>query len=143
VHRTSPCPPFSLTTSCDSNMKHFKSATTGVASKTMRNELNRLVQTVSDPNTKRVRLCLFTKQTPFSCSLRFKVFDTEMQSFFYLFTRYLTEKANSQELYVIPTRQRRLTAPTLAPAIGIASSRPRPTKSSRTISCPRRPAQRH
>ena len=34
--------------------KHFKSATTGVASKTMRNELNRLVQTVSDPNTKRV-----------------------------------------------------------------------------------------
>ncbi|KAI9442204.1 UTP-glucose-1-phosphate uridylyltransferase [Lactarius indigo] len=61
-----------------SNM-HFKSATTGVATKTMRNELNRLVQTVSDPNAKRV-------------------FDMEMQSFFYLFTRYLTEKAKSHEL---------------------------------------------
>ncbi|KAI9509717.1 UTP-glucose-1-phosphate uridylyltransferase [Russula earlei] len=58
---------------------HFKSATTGVATKTMRNELNRLVQTVSDPKAKRV-------------------FDMEMQSFFYLFTRYLTEKAESQEL---------------------------------------------
>lgn len=34
--------------------KHFKSATTGVATKTMRNELNRLVQTVHDPNQKRV-----------------------------------------------------------------------------------------
>ncbi|KAA1472840.1 UTP-glucose-1-phosphate uridylyltransferase [Dentipellis sp. KUC8613] len=60
-------------------LKHFKSATTGVATKTMRNELNRLVQTVQDPNTKRA-------------------FDTEMQSFFYLFTRYLAEKAKSQDL---------------------------------------------
>jgi UTP--glucose-1-phosphate uridylyltransferase len=58
---------------------HFKSATTGVATKTMRNELNQLVQTVSDPNAKRV-------------------FDMEMQSFFYLFTRYLAEKAKSQDL---------------------------------------------
>ncbi|KAI0051814.1 UTP-glucose-1-phosphate uridylyltransferase [Auriscalpium vulgare] len=58
---------------------HFKSATTGVASKTMRNELNRLVQTVQDPAAK-------------------KGFDTEMQSFFYLFTRYLAEKAKSQDL---------------------------------------------
>ncbi|TDL21331.1 UTP-glucose-1-phosphate uridylyltransferase [Rickenella mellea] len=58
---------------------HFKSATTGVATKTMRNELNRLVQTVPDTQTK-------------------KAFDTEMQSFFYLFTRYLAEKAKNQEL---------------------------------------------
>ncbi|PCH43933.1 UTP-glucose-1-phosphate uridylyltransferase [Wolfiporia cocos MD-104 SS10] len=58
---------------------HFKSATTGVATKNMRNELNRLVNTVSDPTTK-------------------KAFDTEMQSFFYLFTRYLAEKAQSKEL---------------------------------------------
>ncbi|KAI0266824.1 UTP-glucose-1-phosphate uridylyltransferase [Gloeopeniophorella convolvens] len=58
---------------------HFKSATTGVATKTMRNELNRLVQTISDPAAR-------------------KIFDTEMQSFFYLFTRYLTEKAKSQDL---------------------------------------------
>ncbi|CAL1707727.1 unnamed protein product [Somion occarium] len=58
---------------------HFKSATTGVATKTMRNELNRLVNTVSDSATK-------------------KAFDTEMQSFFYLFTRYLAERAQSHEL---------------------------------------------
>jgi len=58
---------------------HFKSATTGVATKSMRNELNRLVNTVSDPVTK-------------------KAFDTEMQSFFDLFTRYLAEKAKSQDL---------------------------------------------
>ncbi|EMD32141.1 hypothetical protein CERSUDRAFT_88416 [Gelatoporia subvermispora B] len=58
---------------------HFKSATTGVAVKNMRNELNRLVNTVSDPTTK-------------------KAFDTEMQSFFYLFTRYLAERAESREL---------------------------------------------
>ncbi|KAJ8488613.1 hypothetical protein ONZ51_g3418 [Trametes cubensis] len=59
--------------------QHFKSATTGVATKNMRNELNRLVNTVSDPDTR-------------------KAFDTEMQSFFYLFTRYLAEKAQSKEL---------------------------------------------
>ncbi|RPD63993.1 UTP-glucose-1-phosphate uridylyltransferase [Lentinus tigrinus ALCF2SS1-6] len=59
--------------------QHFKSATTGVATKNMRNELNRLVNTVADPQTR-------------------KAFDTEMQSFFYLFTRYLAEKAQSKEL---------------------------------------------
>lgn len=34
--------------------KHFKSATTGVATKNMRNELNRLVNTVTDTSTKKV-----------------------------------------------------------------------------------------
>ncbi|THH19942.1 hypothetical protein EW146_g1312 [Bondarzewia mesenterica] len=57
----------------------FKTATTGVAAKSMRNELSRLVSTVQDPQTK-------------------KAFDTEMQSFFYLFTRYLSERAQNQEL---------------------------------------------
>ncbi|EMD32022.1 hypothetical protein CERSUDRAFT_58921 [Gelatoporia subvermispora B] len=57
----------------------FKTATTGVAAKAMRNELSNLVRTVEDPDTKRA-------------------FDTEMQSFFYLFTRYLDERARSQEL---------------------------------------------
>jgi UTP--glucose-1-phosphate uridylyltransferase len=57
----------------------FKTATTGVAAKAMRNEISRLVSTVSDPQTK-------------------KAFDTEMQSFFFLFTRYLLEKAKSQDL---------------------------------------------
>ena len=34
--------------------QHFKSATTGVATKTMRNELNRLVNTVTEPATRKV-----------------------------------------------------------------------------------------
>ncbi|KAJ6625501.1 UTP--glucose-1-phosphate uridylyltransferase [Mycena sp. CBHHK59/15] len=58
---------------------HFKTATTGVATKSMRNELNRLVQSIPEAATK-------------------KAFDTEMQSFFYLFTRYLADKASSEEL---------------------------------------------
>ncbi|KAI0074373.1 UTP-glucose-1-phosphate uridylyltransferase [Panus rudis PR-1116 ss-1] len=58
---------------------HFKSATTGVATKNMRNELNKLVNSVKDPQKR-------------------KEFDTEMQAFFYLFTRYLAERAQSQEL---------------------------------------------
>ncbi|KAF7376266.1 putative UTP--glucose-1-phosphate uridylyltransferase [Mycena sanguinolenta] len=57
----------------------FRTATTGVAAKTMRNEIGHLVATVADPQTK-------------------KAFDTEMQAFFYLFTRYLSERAKSQEL---------------------------------------------
>ena len=35
--------------------QQFKSATTGVASKNMRNEINRLVNTVADPQTRKVR----------------------------------------------------------------------------------------
>ncbi|KAJ3527371.1 hypothetical protein NM688_g8137 [Phlebia brevispora] len=57
----------------------FKTATTGVAAKAMRNEISNLVRSVSDPVTK-------------------KAFDTEMQSFFYLFTRYLAKRAHSVEL---------------------------------------------
>ncbi|KAI0688028.1 UTP-glucose-1-phosphate uridylyltransferase [Cytidiella melzeri] len=57
----------------------FKTATTGVAAKAMRNEISNLVRSVSDPQTK-------------------KAFDTEMQSFFYLFTRYLAKRANAQEI---------------------------------------------
>ncbi|KAL1741846.1 UTP--glucose-1-phosphate uridylyltransferase family [Schizophyllum fasciatum] len=57
----------------------FKTATTGVAAKAMRNELSHLVSTISDPQEK-------------------KNFDMEMQSFFFLFTRYLSERAQSQDL---------------------------------------------
>ncbi|KAI0812592.1 UTP-glucose-1-phosphate uridylyltransferase [Irpex lacteus] len=57
----------------------FKTATTGVAAKAMRNELSSLVKSVSDPTTK-------------------KQFDAEMQSFFFLFTRYLTKRANDKEI---------------------------------------------
>ncbi|KAJ7647169.1 UTP-glucose-1-phosphate uridylyltransferase [Roridomyces roridus] len=48
----------------------FRTATTGIS---------HLVATVPDPQTK-------------------KAFDTEMQAFFYLFTRYLSERAKSQDL---------------------------------------------
>lgn len=43
--------------------QHFKSATTGVATKNMRNELNRLVNTVADPQTRKVRDCLSVQIT--------------------------------------------------------------------------------
>lgn len=36
----------------------FKTATTGVAAKAMRNEISRIVSTVEDPATKKVRVCL-------------------------------------------------------------------------------------
>lgn len=35
----------------------FKTATTGVAAKAMRNEIHRLISTVEDPVTKKVRSC--------------------------------------------------------------------------------------
>ena len=76
--------------------QHFKTATTGVATKNMRNELNRLVNTVSDPNTKKV--CLRSSLKAHRLTAARQAFDTEMQSFFYLFTRYLAEKAESKEL---------------------------------------------
>ncbi|KAI9463620.1 UDPGP-domain-containing protein [Lactarius psammicola] len=57
----------------------FRTATTGVIGKSMRNELSQLVSTVQDLQTR-------------------KAFDTEMQSFFYLFTRYLSERAQAQDL---------------------------------------------
>ncbi|KAG8742830.1 UTP-glucose-1-phosphate uridylyltransferase [Ceratobasidium sp. 414] len=57
----------------------FKSATTGVAAKAMRNELNRQVAEVKDPHQR-------------------KVFDAEMQGFFSLFSRYLSEKAKGQKI---------------------------------------------
>ncbi|KAL0572229.1 UTP-glucose-1-phosphate uridylyltransferase [Marasmius crinis-equi] len=65
----------------DTSHIDFKTATTGVAVKAMRNEISRLVATVEDPTTKK------------ACAI-----DNEMQSFFSLFTRYLSERAKSQEL---------------------------------------------
>ncbi|KAL1717404.1 UTP--glucose-1-phosphate uridylyltransferase family [Schizophyllum commune] len=58
---------------------NFKSATTGVASSAMKNELNRLVATERNPQLQ-------------------QAFKQEMDSFFYLFTRYLDERAKSHEL---------------------------------------------
>lgn len=57
----------------------FKSATTGVAAKAMRNELNKMVAEVQDPAAR-------------------KHFDAEMSGFFGLFNRYLSEKAKGERL---------------------------------------------
>ncbi|KAJ7446197.1 UTP-glucose-1-phosphate uridylyltransferase [Mycena galericulata] len=59
--------------------KNFRSPTTSVATKSMRNELNLLVQTISDPAAK-------------------KDFDAQMESFYTLYTRYLADKAGSSEI---------------------------------------------
>jgi UTP--glucose-1-phosphate uridylyltransferase len=58
---------------------NFKTATTGVASKAMKNELNRMVAEVKDAHEK-------------------KIFDAEMQGFFSLFNRYLAEKAKGEKI---------------------------------------------
>ena len=79
----------------------FKTATTGVAAKSMRNEISRLVATVEDSVTKKVRLRVLNLLKGVRLLIvTLQAFDTEMQSFFYLFTRYLTERAKSTELYV-------------------------------------------
>jgi UTP--glucose-1-phosphate uridylyltransferase len=50
--------PTRLANTIVADMQDFKSATTGVAAKAMRNELNKMVQGVQDPAQKKVRLTL-------------------------------------------------------------------------------------
>ena len=125
--------------------QHFKSATTGVATKNMRNEIMRLVNTVSDPVTRKVRKL---RWLPFPCcpDCDLQAFDTEMQSFFYLFTRYLAEKAESKELCVHCVINLALASVQLTQSrslvCGIASSLLLPTKSSRTMTSPLPPTPR-
>lgn len=57
----------------------FKSATSAVASKAMRNELNALIEGIEDPTAKRA-------------------FEAEMSSFYHLFNRFLAEKAKGVKL---------------------------------------------
>ncbi|KAM0792666.1 hypothetical protein ACM66B_002446 [Microbotryomycetes sp. NB124-2] len=57
----------------------FKSAATGVSAKAMRNELNAMIQRIEDPEYR-------------------KAFEAEMQSFFILFNRYLTDRAKNQKI---------------------------------------------
>jgi ribosomal protein L6P/L9E len=51
-------------------LQDFRSATTGVAAKTMRNELNNMVNGVSDPSAKKVRLSHLGYPTPAKLSKR-------------------------------------------------------------------------
>ncbi|KAH7096496.1 UTP--glucose-1-phosphate uridylyltransferase [Auriculariales sp. MPI-PUGE-AT-0066] len=57
----------------------FKSAATGITAKNMRNELNRMVSEVSNPEEKRA-------------------FTAQMDGFFNLYSRYLADKAKSEKL---------------------------------------------
>jgi UTP--glucose-1-phosphate uridylyltransferase len=63
------------------NEQDFKSAATGVTAKAMRAELNKLVQTIpqGDQGYK-------------------NAFEQEMQSFFLLFNRYLSEKVKNTKM---------------------------------------------
>jgi UTP--glucose-1-phosphate uridylyltransferase len=76
----------------------FRTATTGVIGKAMRNELSQLVNTVPDSQTRKASSISTINLTPLLIFLH-KAFDTEMQSFFYLFTRYLAERAKAHELF--------------------------------------------
>ena len=78
----------------------FKTATTGVAAKAMRNEISRLVGTVEDSATKKV--CPPSRRTTHPLISPSQAFDTEMQAFFYLFTRYLSERAKNVDLCAFP-----------------------------------------
>lgn len=59
----------------------FKSATSAVASKEMRNELNEMIEGIEDPAAR-------------------KAFESEMASFYHLFNRFLVEKARDIKLCV-------------------------------------------
>jgi hypothetical protein len=61
------------------SFQDFRSASTGVAAKQMRNEINKLIESVADPEEKRA-------------------FANEMQNFFMLFNRFLQEKARGEKL---------------------------------------------
>jgi len=62
-----------------SGKKAFENTSTSVAASQMRNALNNLADTVSDPEQK-------------------KLFETEMDNFFALFRRYLNDKAKGNTL---------------------------------------------
>ena len=74
--------------------------TVGVAARHVRAELNRLVATVDDLTVQKVRLSFSALNATRDAepSTRAQTFDKEMNSFFHLFTRYLTERADSKEL---------------------------------------------
>ena len=87
----------------------FKSATSAVASKAMRNELNALIEGIEDPNAKRA-------------------FEAEMSSFYHLFNRFLAEKAKGEKLCVQAETW-------LTPVIGTKFSRRRLIRCCRTLRC--------
>lgn len=70
---------FARETPSDASTQDFRSASTGVAAKQMRNEINKLIESVADPEEKRA-------------------FANEMQNFFMLFNRFLQEKARGEKL---------------------------------------------
>lgn len=77
--------------------QRFKRLTASLNPKSMQNEINRLVNTVSDPVAKKVvsRFCIILSlTTP-------QDFNADMQSFLHLFTRYMEGGAVGELLYQI------------------------------------------
>ncbi|CEQ43003.1 SPOSA6832_04869, partial [Sporobolomyces salmonicolor] len=90
-------------------LQDFKTAATGVSAKAMRNELNAMIQKIDDAEYKKVRRG--TRLGPRSIYRAVEAnevgekkvdlapaFEAEMQSFFILFNRYLTERAQGQKI---------------------------------------------
>jgi UTP--glucose-1-phosphate uridylyltransferase len=74
----------------------FKSATTGIAAKAMRADLFKLAEGIKDPDTKKVRRSLAGGFCRADAARQH--FEAEMQSFFLLFNRYLTDKAKGDKM---------------------------------------------
>ena len=72
--------------------KAFENTSTSVAASQMRNALNNLADTVSDPNMKKVSRCSQTGDAN-PAHRDAQLFETEMDNFFALFRRYLNDKA--------------------------------------------------
>jgi UTP--glucose-1-phosphate uridylyltransferase len=73
----------------------FENTSTSVAASQMRNALNNLADTVTDPEEKKV-------SSPYEdwsfIANTFQLFETEMDNFFALFRRYLNDKAKGNTL---------------------------------------------
>lgn len=76
--------------------QRFASYTSGPATKAMRNEINKLIDSISDPTAQKVKLFG-------SCDLyahHAQAFAAEMQGFIHLYKQFAGEGANSEHLFV-------------------------------------------
>jgi UTP--glucose-1-phosphate uridylyltransferase len=78
---------------------HFASYTIGPATKTMWNEINRLIDSVSDPVAQKVYLS--DSYNMLLLILPWQAFAAEMQGFIHLFKRFVGEGPGSERLSVL------------------------------------------
>lgn len=76
--------------------QRFASYTSGPATKAMRNEINKLVDSISDPTAQKVKL--FGSGDLYAH--RAQAFAAEMQGFMHLYKQFVGEGANSEHLFV-------------------------------------------